>query len=293
MNDAIMAMIDKYTCKSSEDYENALKEVVQEVALMGLSRSDFFTKAAFYGGTALRIFYGLPRYSEDLDFSLERPEADFDLDKYLSYVEKELTSYNFKMTVKKKNKSKQTAIQSAFIKGNTIQNVLEITSDDSMTYGFNSNALIRIKFEIDTSPPDGAEFQYVNAILPDTYRAKLYDMPSLFAGKIHAVLCRDYKNRVKGRDFFDYIWYLKRGTRVNIYHLQKRMEQSDHWAPSRTLDIGTLKNLLNDRFKVIDFDNAREDVLHFLGPKEQKGLSIWDADFFTDITDRYLEEQVY
>lgn len=293
MNDAIMAMIDKYTCKSSEDYENALKEVVQEVALMGLSRSDFFTKAAFYGGTALRIFYGLPMYSEDLDFSLERPEADFDLDKYLSYVKKELISYNFKMTVKKKNKSKQTAIQSAFIKGNTIQNILEITSDDSMTYGFNSNALIRIKFEIDTNPPGGAEFQYVNAILPDTYRAKLYDMPSLFAGKIHAVLCRDYKNRVKGRDFFDYIWYLKRGTRVNIYHLQKRMEQSDHWAPSRTLDIGTLKNLLNDRFKVIDFDNAREDVLHFLGPKEQKGLSIWDADFFTDITDRYLEEQVY
>ena len=273
MNDAIMAMIDRYNCKSSEDYENALKEVVQEVALMGLSRSDFFTKAAFYGGTALRIFYGLPMYSED--------------------VKKELISYNFKMTVKKKNKSKQTAIQSAFIKGNTIQNILEITSDDSMTYGFNSNALIRIKFEIDTNPPEGAEFQYVNAILPDTYRAKLYDMPSLFAGKIHAVLCRDYKNRVKGRDFFDYIWYLKRGTRVNIYHLQKRMEQSDHWAPSRTLDIGTLKNLLNDRFKVIDFDNAREDVLHFLGPKEQKGLSIWDADFFTDITDRYLEEQVY
>lgn len=293
MNDAIMAMIDRYNCKSSEDYENALKEVVQEVALMGLSRSDFFTKAAFYGGTALRIFYGLPMYSEDLDFSLERPEADFDLDKYLSYVKKELISYNFKMTVKKKNKSKQTAIQSAFIKGNTIQNILEITSDDSMTYGFNSNALIRIKFEIDTNPPEGAGFQYVNAILPDTYRAKLYDMPSLFAGKIHAVLCRDYKNRVKGRDFFDYIWYLKRGTRVNIYHLQKRMEQSDHWAPSRTLDIGTLKNLLNDRFKVIDFDNAREDVLHFLGPKEQKGLSIWDADFFTDITDRYLEEQVY
>lgn len=108
MNDAIMAMIDRYNCKSSEDYENALKEVVQEVALMGLSRSDFFTKAAFYGGTALRIFYGLPMYSEDLDFSLERPEADFDLDKYLSYVKKELISYNFKMTVKKRiNLNKQ------------------------------------------------------------------------------------------------------------------------------------------------------------------------------------------
>lgn len=107
MNDAILSMMERYECKNSEDYENALKEIVQEVALQGLSRSDFFSKAAFYGGTALRIFYGLPRYSEDLDFSLEQPDSTFDLATYLSYVEKELKAYNFSMTVRKKEKTRK------------------------------------------------------------------------------------------------------------------------------------------------------------------------------------------
>lgn len=293
MNDAIFSMMKRYDCKNSEDYENALKEIVQEVALMGLSRSNFFSKASFYGGTALRIFYGLPRYSEDLDFSLDYPDADFNLSTYLSYVEKELRAYNFNMTVRKKEKTKQSAVQSAFIKGNTVQNIfiLEITSDDASIYGLNPNALVKIKFEIDTNPPEGAGFQYMNAINPANYRAKLYDMPSLFAGKTHAVLCRDYKHRVKGRDFFDYIWYLKKGCPVNLFHLQKRMEQSGKWNPAELLTEKKLKGLLEDRFKTVDFDSAREDVSPFLAAIESEGLSLWDAEFFIDITERYLNIQ--
>lgn len=291
MNDAIISMMQRYDCKNSEDYENALKEIVQEVALMGLSRSNFFSKASFYGGTALRIFYGLPRYSEDLDFSLDHPDTDFDLSTYLSYVEKELKAYNFSMTVRKKEKTKQSAVQSAFIKGNTVQNILEITSNDAAIYGLNPNALVKIKFEIDTNPPEGAGFQYMNAINPANYRAKLYDMPSLFAGKIHAVLCRDYKHRVKGRDFFDYIWYLKKGTSVNLFHLQKRMEQSGKWNPLELLTEKKLKELLEDRFKAVDFDSARQDVSPFLAEIEREGLLLWDAEFFIDITKRYLKTQ--
>ena len=220
---------------------------MQEVALQGLSRSNFFSKAAFYGGTALRIFYGLPRYSEDLDFSLEQPDSTFDLAAYLSYVEKELKAYNFSMTVRKKEKTRESAIQSAFIKGNTVQNILEITSDDASVYGVNPNALVKIKFEIDTNPPEGAGYQYMTAINPANYRVRLYDMPSLFAGKIHAVLCRDYKHRVKGRDFYDYIWYLKNGCTVNVFHLQKRMEQSGKWNPEEELTMEKLKELLEER----------------------------------------------
>ena len=234
MNDAIQAMLERYSCKNSEDYEKALKEVVQEVALMGLSRSNFFSFAAFYGGTALRI-------------------------------------------------------QSAFIKGNTFQNILEITSDQSATFGLNPHATIKIKLEIDTDPPPGADFQYVNAILPDNYRVRLYDLPSLFAGKIHAVLCRDFKLRVKGRDYYDYLWYLKRGTRVNLWHLQKRMEQSGKWESGQILDLNALKGMLKLRFHQVDFELARRDVSPFLKAKDKEGLKLWDASFFTDVTERYLQ----
>lgn len=289
MNDAIISMMQRYSCKNSEDYENALKEIVQEVALMGLSRSDFFSKAAFYGGTALRIFYGLPRYSEDLDFSLEVPDSAFNLATYLSYVEKELKAYNFSMTVRKKEKTKETAVQSAFIKGNTVQNILEITSNDASVYGINPQALLKIKFEVDTNPPEGAGFQYMNAINPSIYKVRLYDMPSLFAGKVHAVLCRDYKHRVKGRDFYDYIWYLKKGCTVNLTHLQKRMEQSGKWNPEEKLTLSCLKELLNQRFQSVDLESAKADVSPFLSQSEKAGLEFWSTDFFVDITERYLK----
>lgn len=289
MNDAIVDMMKKYDCKNSEDYENVLKEIVQEIALMGLSRSDFFKKASFYGGTALRIFYGLPRYSEDLDFSLDEPDKDFDISAYLNYVERELTAYNFHVTVQKKEKTKQSAVQSAFIKGNTIQNILEITTDDAATYGINPNALLKIKFEIDTEPPAGANYQYHNAISPANYRVKLYDTSSLFAGKVHAVLCRDYKHRVKGRDFYDYLWYLRKGYAVNLYHLQKRMEQSGKWDVNQTLTKDQLLYLLRERFASVDFDMARADVFPFLSDREREGLEVWDSDFFSDVTERYLK----
>lgn len=288
MNDAIMTMMTKYNCKNTEDYENALKEIIQEVALLGLTRSDFFTRASFYGGTALRIFHGLPRYSEDLDFSLDKPDETFDLNEYLPYVERELSAYNFEMTVRKKAKTRETAVQSAFIKGNTVQNILEIVSKDTMDNGFNPDAVVKIKFEIDTNPPEGAEHQYMYSINPTPYRAKLYDVPSLFAGKVHAVLCRDYKNRVKGRDFFDYIWYLQRNSQINLLHLQKRMEQSGKWNSNEELTIDHLKDLLNARFSIVDFDSARADVGKFLTGHDRESLTVWDADFFRDITEKYL-----
>ena len=288
MNDAIMTMMERYDCKNTEDYENALKEIVQEVALLGLARSDFFNQASFYGGTALRIFHGLPRYSEDLDFSLDKPDDTFDINKYLPYVEKELSAYNFSMTVRKKEKTRENAVQSAFIKGNTVQNVLEIMPRDYNVAGVNPDAVIKIKFEIDTNPPESAEFQYMNSINPTPYRAKLYDLPSLFAGKVHAVLCRDYKNRVKGRDFFDYIWYLRKGCKINLLHLQRRLEQSGKWDCSEDLTLDRLKELLISRFTNINFNSAKADVEKFLSAHDRESLSVWDSEFFIDITNRYL-----
>lgn len=291
MNDAILAMMKPYDCQNQKDYENVLKEIVQEIALMGLSRSDFFTKASFYGGTALRIFYHLPRFSEDLDFSLDQREENFDIVQYFSFIEQELFAYHFQMKVTKKEKSKMTAVQSAFIKGNTVINILEITSKEDLISGMNPQAVMKIKFEIDTNPPSGAEYEYKNGIRPANYRVKLYDTASLFAGKISAVLARDYKNRVKGRDFFDYVWYLRNGYKVNLFHLQKRLEQSGKWNEKETLTLSRLKELLKARFESIDFSKAKEDVQPFLAPAEQRGLSLWDSSFFTDITNEYLQSK--
>ena len=290
MNEAIGAMIRKYHCETSEDYENALIEIVQEIALLGLSRSNFFSRGAFYGGTALRIFYGLPRFSEDLDFSLEQPDHEFQLEEYLPCVEQELDAYNCKMTVRKKKKTKDSAVQSAFIKGNTAQNILEITPRDDILSQIHSHASLKIKFEVDTNPPGGAGYQILNALSPTPYQVRLYDKESLFAGKIHAVLCRDYKNRVKGRDFYDYIWYLQNGIGVNLYHLQKRMEQSGKWDPEENLAFDRLKELLIQRFQAVDYNSAREDVSRFLNRRDRSDLSLWNSDFFCDITERYLRE---
>jgi predicted nucleotidyltransferase component of viral defense system len=290
MNEAINMMLQKYNCKSLEDYENALTEISQEIALSGLARSDFFSHAAFYGGSALRIFYHLPRFSEDLDFSLDSPDENYDISTYLNGVERELNAYDLIMTVKKKSKTKECAVQSAFIKGNTIQNVLEIALGEDIIAGVDPKAVLKIKLEVDTNPPDGAGYQIINALSPAPHQVKLYDIESLFAGKIHAVLCRNYKNRVKGRDFYDYIWYLQRNTKVNIHHLQKRMEQSGRWNPEEQLTFAKMKKLLLERFESIDYDSAREDVARFLSNGDRSNLSLWNADFFIDITKRSLCE---
>lgn len=288
MNDAVERMLVRYACTTPKDFENALKEIIQEIALLGLSRSDFFSHAAFYGGTALRVFYGLPRYSEDLDFSLESRDASFDIARYFPCVEEELSAYKFHMSVKKKEKSQKSAIQSAFIKGNTVQNILEITADPFSVSRIHRDVVIRIKMEIVTDPPEGACFQRAGGLNPSPYRVRLYDEPSMFAGKIHAVLCRDFRNHVKGRDFFDYIWYLQRGVGVNLYHLQKRMEQSGKWNPETLLTLSGLKELLEARFRDVDYDQARADVTRFLNRGDRSNLSLWDSDFFTDLTARYL-----
>lgn len=282
MTTPVQQMIEKYGCKNTAEYKNALKEVIQEVALCGLSRGGFFTKAAFYGGTALRIFYGLDRFSEDMDFSLIRKDANFSIDTYFSYLADELMANGFELTVERKEKSLQSDVQSAFIKGGTLVHLLKIVPSDKRILGISETELIKIKFEIDTNPPDCATYETKYALLPSPYAVQMYDEASLFAGKIHAVLCRAWKSRVKGRDFYDYLWYLARGTKVNLAHLQKRLEQSGKWSDAETLDLQTLKDMLWKRFSEIDFENAKQDVLPFI--KDPSKLNLWNKDFFSSVT---------
>ena len=172
MKTVLEQMLDNYETRTIEDKKNALKEVVQEAALCGLSRAGFFRTAAFYGGTALRIFYGLDRFSEDLDFSLTEPDADFQLKRYFSGLESELASLGLNFSIEEKQKTADSAVKSAFLKGNTREHILSVYGLQSV--GIGATELIKIKFEIDTDPPPYARFENKYRLLPTPYQVKLY-----------------------------------------------------------------------------------------------------------------------
>lgn len=280
MKTVLDQMLSKYKIQSADDRKNALKEVVQEVALCGLSRGGFFKHAAFYGGTALRIFYGLDRFSEDLDFSLIEPNPNFQLQPYFSSLEKELASVGLKFSVEEEQKTSDSAIKSAFLKGNTKEHILSVYGSENES--ISSNEVIKIKFEIDTDPPPYANFESKYRLLPSSFRVNLYDMPSLFAGKIHAILCRSWRNRVKGRDFYDYVFYLAMKTKVNLQHLRARLKVSGALTEKDEFSRKVLLDMLNQRFAAVNFEQAKADVLPYIGDSSK--LNLWSQEFFTEIS---------
>ena len=275
-------MLRKYNAVTVEDKKNAMKEVMQEIVHSGLSRAGFFKKAAFYGGTALRIFYGLDRFSEDLDFSLMAEDLNFDLSSYFPVLQKEVEAYGLKMDISEKIKSKESTVKSAFLKGNTKEHILLFYSDPKLAGSITATENVKIKFEIDIDPPAGAGYDNRYQLLPSPYEVRLYDLPSLFAGKIHAVICRAWKNRIKGRDLYDYIFYLQKNAPVNIEHLRQCLIESDALNENDDFNVETLKQMLYDRFDSIDYESAKEDIRPFI--KDKASLDLWSAEFFKQIT---------
>lgn len=282
MSAIIEQMLKSHNTQTLYDKKNAMKEVMQEIVLCGLSRAGFFKKAAFYGGTALRIFYGLDRFSEDLDFSLLSPDEDFDLTMYFPTLEKEVRAYGLNIEITEKKKTKETNIQSAFLKGNTKEHLLLFYADNDIS-GVAVNEAVKIKFEVDINPPDFATFEHKYRLLPAPYEIKLYDVPSLFAGKIHAVICRAWQNRIKGRDLYDYIFYLSRKSEVNQKHLRERLLQTGYITNETVCSPDEIKQMLFKRFESIDFEQAKSDVAPFI--RDTSVLNLWSADFFKQITE--------
>jgi predicted nucleotidyltransferase component of viral defense system len=278
----VQTMLDRYLCKNNDERRYALKEIVQEICLIGLGRAGFFSRAAFYGGTALRIFHDLGRFSEDLDFSLEAPDPSFDLSSYLPYVRDELAAWGFEMNVELRSKPRESAIQSAFIKGGTLVHLVKIASIKPPVTGVPPNEQMKIKIEIDTNPPGCAGYEIKYGLSPIPYMVRLYDLPSLFAGKIHALLYRSGENRVKGRDFFDYLWFLDRKVPVNGQNLEDRLRQSRNWEKSGALSLDSLLEILDDRFSKVDFGQAKADIVPFI--KDSRAVELWDPDFFISIS---------
>lgn len=282
MNTAIEQMLKNYRIENIYDQKNAMKEIMQEIVLCGLSRAGFFQKAAFYGGTALRIFYGLDRFSEDLDFSLVTADPEFDLTVYFPVLEKEVRAFGLHVRIQEKEKTKESNIRSAFLKGNTKEHLLLFYADEKLAGSVARSEVVKIKFEVDINPPEYAGFEHKYRLLPIPYEVNLYDMPSLFAGKIHAVLCRAWKSRIKGRDLYDYVFYLSRGSTVNQKHLRARLLQSGFISEDVECTLPELQHMLYERFDTIDFRQAKQDVEPFI--RDTASLNMWNADFFKQIT---------
>lgn len=281
MKTIIEQMIEEYHPKNNEEKRNVIKEVMQEIVLCGLSRAGFFNESAFYGGTALRIFYGLDRFSEALDFSLLVKNKDFDLVKYFPILKDTVQSFGLNVDFELKNKTRDSNVQSAFLKGDTIEHFL-LFYPNELVQGINKNEKIKIKFEIDTMPPGLATYETKFRLLPIPYSVRLYDEASLFSGKIHAVICRSWKSRVKGRDLYDYVFYLSRNTKFNLRHLREKLIDSEYISSDTEITCDSVKEMLINRFNEIDYDAAKEDVIPFI--KDASVLNLWSKEFFISIT---------
>lgn len=284
MNNIIEQMLSKYEIKNINDQINALKEIIQEIVLAGLSRGGFFKEAAFYGGTALRIFYNLDRFSEDLDFALVTKNKEFELSKFFVYIEKELKAYGINLEIHSKQKQINSNITSAFLKGDTLEHILKFfPSEENHVYDKLLKDL-KIKFEVDINPPIGATYEYKYKLLPSPHEIRLYDKESLFAGKIHAILCRGWKIRTKGRDLYDYIFFLANNTKVNVELVKNKLIESNYINKNDKFDINILKELLIEKFSQINYNDSKEDVIPFI--KNIEFLDIWSKEFFISITEK-------
>lgn len=277
----IKKWIESYEPKTETETLAALREIMQEIALAGLARTNFFKEAAFYGGTALRIFHGLNRYSEDLDFSLLKPNQHFTLEPYFLSIQKEFDSLGLKVSLRQKIKSKATAIESAFLKTETLWEEL-VLEDIVQQIGIRSNRNVKIKIEVDRQPPLGFNTEEKLLIRPYSFYIKCFDLPSLFAGKMHALLFRKWKNRVKGRDWYDLEWYIRKGVPLNLHHFGIRAHETGDWA-SKIITKTDLLALLQQKIQQTSIDKVKQDVRPFI--KNINQLDIWNEQYFLDLTE--------
>lgn len=277
MSTPIDSLIAKYNPKTSQDFENALKEIIQEITLAGLARGNFFDKAAFYGGTALRIFYGLPRFSEDLDFTLLTNQPSFSLKPYFKSVEETLNSFGLDVTIEEASK-KESDVESAFLKANTKIHFLKIYAGRKFADKIQDNKKMNVKFEVDTTPPIGFETEVKVLTPPITASVKVLKPSYLFAGKMHAILFRKWQTRIKGRDFYDLLWYLGQGIPINLEYLENKMRDGNAWTKTDKLTRDDLMEILTARIRSIDFKNAALDVITFI--KDPLEVAGWSEELF-------------
>jgi predicted nucleotidyltransferase component of viral defense system len=287
MNDAVRQMMARHHPDTPADHIRALREVLQELALLGLWRSKFYEHAAFYGGTALRVVHGLDRFSEDLDFSLLAPNPGFALARYLAALETELRAFGFDIRAHEKpGAARRTAIHSAFLKTQTLRELVSIKTPDTITRGIHRDRVLTIRIEVDTDPPPEFETDVRYVLSPIPFAVRVYTLPDLFAGKMHALLCRRWKTRVKGRDWYDLVWFAAHHPELHLAHLEARMVQSGHWPRERALTATEWRTTINHAIDTLNFEQARADALPFV--PDPDALTLWSRAFFHDVIRRIV-----
>jgi predicted nucleotidyltransferase component of viral defense system len=284
----IKEWIAEYNPQNEEEILSALREIMQEITLAALSRTDFFEKAAFYGGTALRIFYGLDRYSEDLDFSLLKADSDFSIEPYFKALLDEFNSLGLTVSIKEKKMTKQTAIDSAFLKAETIWQEI-VLEDIIKETGVRSNKTLKIKIEVDRQPPLNFQTEEKLLVRPFSFYVKCFTRPSLFAGKMHALLFRNWKNRVKGRDWYYLEWYIKKGIPLDVNHFLARARDTRDWQENN-ISKEQIIALLEAKIESVSFSSIKEDVVRFI--KNDEVLNIWSPQYFKDLISKMKFENI-
>lgn len=280
----INEMINLYNPKSLNENKAVLREILQSIVLIGLSRADFFKKASFYGGTALRIFYGLNRYSEDLDFTLNEKNDSFSLEPYTESIKNVASSYGIELDINIKKKEIKTPVESAFAKLNTYQTFINLKINDEITSLLHKDENIKVKFEIDLNPAIGFNVESKWIDMPEFANIIVLDEPSLFAGKLHAIFCRNYKNTVKGRDYYDFLFYIRKRVKPNLNYLKNKLIESGKIKENDKFDLDTLKVMLKDRFEAVDFNQVKTDAERFVFNNED--LSYYSKELFVDMINR-------
>jgi predicted nucleotidyltransferase component of viral defense system len=278
----IREWMQEYEPKNQVDAEAALREIMQEVALAGLQRTGFFQRAAFYGGTALRLFYGLDRFSEDLDFSLLEVNPDFSLEPYFKGIATEFEAIGMQVAIKEKKKGKDSNIDSAFLKSETVWKELVLEGIIPQA-GVQTPPAIKIKLEVDREPALGFDTEQKLVLRPFSFYVTCFTLPDLFAGKMHALLFRNWKQRVKGRDWYDLEWYIRKGVSLHLNHFLLRAQDSGHWT-TPTISKEQLIQMLKEKIDSVSFDRIKEDIVRFI--PDEKVLEIWSPQYFKDLVDK-------
>lgn len=286
MKNSINILLDRYQPKSSSDCIRALREIMQEIALVGLWRAKFFEHAAFYGGTALRILYGLDRFSEDLDFSLLKKSTQFSLEPYFQAIQDELAAFGFSVTIEGKKKNIESPIESAFIKANTILQLIQIGFKHFTLSGISKEAKINIKIEIDADPPPGFQTEVKVLKEPLPISINTYCAPDLFAGKMHATLCRLWQERVKGRDWYDFVWFVRKGIPLHLDHLETRMKQSGCLPENQKLTQSLFFALLEKKIDGLNWEAAKRDIRPFIS--DAALLENWTKEYFREFANQIV-----
>jgi len=280
----IQKRLENYNSATKEGELNAIKEIVQEIALCALSRTDFFKQAAFMGGTCLRIVHDLPRFSEDLDFALVSPDTSFQWEPILHRLALEFETYDLHLETKERSQADQ-AVKKAFLKEDSFGKVLELTHQRQRS----DPQKILVKLEIDTNPPAGAQYESKMVRFPFPYSIQAHDLDSLCAGKCLAMLCRQY---IKGRDWFDFLWYISQGINPNLDLLTSGLNQNGPWQGQEITATTTwLQQALHSKIDTIDFDEAQREVLPFVSGAHRQSLGSWNRDYFHSSVDLFLQSK--